>query len=674
MTKGCRLPLQLNWWEPLNEGEFGNLKMGQQLYEAEAKEFVHNSQLGKTDEKFVKHIIKDGTFNDKITLMTQYILESPLHNLSRFRDLLEMAQKKSRDQAVRALEALVTLFASQGKQSILPKRALRVYRACLEIRPTEEQIIQAYFEDKLREIFFELLQCLEVWLKDNVQNTKIRGLTFLYSLCCYTSEHSENILRLIANKLGDPDKKVSSQAGYVLVSLASKKVELKPFIVKITSMQLTKSNDVKCKTVCLNYLSQLKFSVKDDPELFKIIFKIYVDILDNAMKTETNKIVFDKSKKEKKFKVPTEGLEFKLIHFALTGLKRVLPYVESHNDENNLVDIKEDMQKYVKLLFLIHEHSNCSLTCFQIIGLLNQLSGLMPELNDRIHSTILKTINSLKLISYSHLSLFLSIIKTFLESHVDSLIPIIKALLQACSHFTDSRAKFQVLSSVYESAKMDLVTFQKMVPPSKHSLITKEDIEALNDNSMTLHVSVNTPSLLSSSDYLFELTPLLYDFDPKIAQMALKLSLISKKSLDVVEDKQTKSGPILFLDTFTNRKQKGQNVEDPLLTISSKLRQDVQIEELYLYEFLQHRKQAVIKNDDLELSDAGSDNNSFVNDLELPSDMEEMDVDDPFKENEEEFEDLPLEGSKALPTFMGAEEVEELLQKKKKRKLDVTQF
>eukprot|EP00835_Amoeboradix_gromovi_P001085 NODE_43_length_28809_cov_0.237200.p4 type:complete len:696 gc:universal NODE_43_length_28809_cov_0.237200:19409-21496(+) len=688
------LPVQLNWWEPTKAGEFGNLKEAERMYNEEIEKYDKISKLGKTDEKYLKHVIKDGTFNDKITLLSYSINESPLHNLSKFKDLLEMATKKSRDQAQRAMEALVTIFATQGSQRVLPERPLRVFRACLDIRPTTGQIIQAYFEDKLREVFFELLQCLETWLKDNVQNMKIRVLTFLFSLCAYTLEHSENIIRLVSNKLGDPDKKVATQAGYVLISLSKSKPLLKSSVIKALSSQLSKSEDLKCRAVVLNHLSQLKFSFKDDRKLFVGVFRLYVEVLDNLLGIETRKIVFQESQINKKIRIPAEGLEFKIIHFSLTGLKRVLPYIESTQDENQ--DISGDLKKYVSLLFLIHKHSISSLTCFQTLGLLVQLSNFKSiNIDEKLNDCIIGFTRDIRIFSTKHLQLFLQVVVAFLhKKDVRVFKDIVKSLLQAAMHFNDSHAKILVLKCIHELAKNELDEFAKMVPAPQCTTITQEDLSKLNDSKMQLHLSLNESVDVDPSQYLYEIVAYLYDFDPQITHLAYQLSTLNRYNINELKTAEfSKSGPILFLDSFTNRKQK-KSEGNFAKELSLKSKESVSLEELYMYEYLKNRKSnKTIKSQDSEEDEDKEDVELLLQNIELPSDMEDEfgmseissgseDVDDPFEQmsettqNDEEIESKKKKRS--FPTFMDASEVEGLLKTakthKKKKTVDVSKF
>eukprot|EP00834_Sanchytrium_tribonematis_P004269 NODE_201_length_13147_cov_1.076104.p2 type:complete len:698 gc:universal NODE_201_length_13147_cov_1.076104:1945-4038(+) len=695
-SRDTLLKIQRKWWEPTEAGEFGNIKEAEQLYKEEVYKFEKLNNAGKTDEKYFKHIVKDGTFNDKITLFSHAIQESPLHNLQKFQDLLSMAGKKNRDQVNRSLEALVTIFTAQGDYSILPKRNLRVYRACLDIKPTTGQIIQAYFEDKLREIFFAMLQIIEEWLKDNVQNSKLRMLSFLYSLGVYTFEHSENIIRLVANKLGDPDKKVASKAGYVLITISNEKSALKWSVIRNLKSQISKTDNINCKSVSLNHLSQIKFSLKDDTKLYSDVITIYMEIMDEVMGINPNVISFDvKEKDKKKLRVPDEGPEFKVIHYSLTGLKRVLPYIESTMEK--IDDISKDLKKYEKLLFLINQHSPSTLTCFQTLGVLVQFGRLMPEIKQKLKKALIDITIDAKIFNTKYLSLYLEVLESYLnDAPSDLVLEFVRALLSISIHFVDSNAKIQVLEFVIDMFKKDLTFFKRTIPPPKASVPNREDIEKLNEDSLQLHLTVNDEQEILSDVLLFEITALIKDYDPSMAIKIKELLSLNKRSIRETTKKTefVKSAPIMFLDIFTNRKQKKRNDKghnELQKTLMSKKPSEIRVDELYLYEFFKDKKPKLAKSNDEDV-----DGESILSaEIELPSDLDDKDLTfsssdsevsndeiidhdmdvDPFERLEESLGDDNKKKKRKLPLFMTPEAIEEIIHKKKNvKRLDVTKF
>lgn len=108
------------------------------------------------------------------------VQSSPLHNAKALEGLRGMAQKKGREESLKALRAVVDWWIGGGS----PNRKLKLvsalilcFLADIQIgRPFRDQplthpdvqdshLIVWYFEDWLKKYFFSLLQVLEVWLR-----------------------------------------------------------------------------------------------------------------------------------------------------------------------------------------------------------------------------------------------------------------------------------------------------------------------------------------------------------------------------------------------------------------------------------------------------------------------------------------------------------------------------
>ena len=86
---------------------------------------------------------------------------------------------------------------------------------------TEEYLIIWAFESWLKDQYFEMLQTLEVWCNDELDFAKSRAMSYVYELLKEKPEQESNLLRLLVNKLGDPVKKIASQASYLLMPIAN---------------------------------------------------------------------------------------------------------------------------------------------------------------------------------------------------------------------------------------------------------------------------------------------------------------------------------------------------------------------------------------------------------------------------------------------------------------------
>lgn len=89
------------------------------------------------------------------------IQESPLHNFMHLStSLLSMAEKKSRREALLAIDAICDLFLNGA----MPKRKLKYFRD----QPigndgvTNKHLVIWVFEDAIKKLYFQFLQILEV--------------------------------------------------------------------------------------------------------------------------------------------------------------------------------------------------------------------------------------------------------------------------------------------------------------------------------------------------------------------------------------------------------------------------------------------------------------------------------------------------------------------------------
>jgi len=198
---------------------------GQSLLQAENSAFK-STQMSSSSQAFYNTVIAAGTLSDKISALTLAVQESPLHNMKALENLIGLAQKRSRSQAVDVLRALKDLFA-QG--SLLPNdRKLHTFStqpglltALGQVNKSwqegdalpngihESHLIVWTFEHWLKDQYFEILKVLETWCNDEIEFAKVRATTYVYELLKEKPEQEANLLRLLINKLGDPVKKIA---------------------------------------------------------------------------------------------------------------------------------------------------------------------------------------------------------------------------------------------------------------------------------------------------------------------------------------------------------------------------------------------------------------------------------------------------------------------------------
>jgi ribosome biogenesis protein MAK21 len=314
-----------------------------------------------------------GTLSDKVSALTLVVQESPLHTTKSFESLLALAKKRSRGQAVTALGALKDLL---GAGVVLPAdRRLRTFGAqpgllgTLEENPisgwragqrlpgliTKAHLVSWAYEDWLKESYFDMLKVLEGWCNDEVVYARSSAVTYVYELLKEKPEQESNLLRLLVNKLGDPDKKISSRTSYLLLQLQSSHPMMKSIVIRSieNELLLRPGQSSHAKYYAITTLNQTILTARDE-ELSKKLLDIYFDQFVSLLKKpDFEKIVTRrevnkkgqmqgggapmgkkakaKAIKEEELKLANEELTDKLISAVLTGVNRAFPFSRSED-------------------------------------------------------------------------------------------------------------------------------------------------------------------------------------------------------------------------------------------------------------------------------------------------------------------------------------------------------
>lgn len=312
--------------------------------------------------KFMATVMQSGTWSDKVSALTLVVQESPLHTRKPFETLLGMAAKRSRDNALMALSAIKDMLA-QGL--MLPgDRKLKYFNrqpgllaglqgvkpSWSQTDPLPEGISKAHlifwaYEDWLKHKYFEVLQALETWCGDAIENARMRSLTYVFELLKDKPEQEENLLRLLVNKLGDPEKKIASRASHLLLQLQNFHPQMQSIVMtSIDSETLLKpgqSSSAKYyAAITLNQTILRKGDNATANTLMNIYFSIFVTILSKSKRlheASTGRQEPDSSKSGQKRKrseldpvtsEDTAGKEFdeKIVAQVLAGIHRAFPY------------------------------------------------------------------------------------------------------------------------------------------------------------------------------------------------------------------------------------------------------------------------------------------------------------------------------------------------------------
>ncbi|KAK4938941.1 RNA-binding ribosome biosynthesis protein mak21 [Elasticomyces elasticus] len=430
------------------------------LLEEENQKFKE-SQQSSSAQSFYNTVITSGTLSDKVSALTLAVQESPIHNMRALESLMALARKKSRSQAVDVLRALKDLFA-QG--SLLPEsRMLYAFhsqpalsylfgqlRSWKKGDKLPRGLQQAHlvvwaFESWLKEQYFEVLKILENWCGDEIEYSKARAVSYVYELLKERPEQEANLLRLLVNKLGDPVKKIASQASYCLMQLLIAHPAMKTVVISAIEGDFIfrPGQSMQGRYYAVVTLNQTALSAKEE-DVAKKLLDIYFGMFTGLLKPVAAPVAAPSEDKTdeppppplqgrgKKSKKPlvsgeaqTEELREKLISAILTGVNRAYPYVGA--DGTSFSD-------HLETLFKITHSSNFN-TSVQAMMLIQQLSSSHKASNDRFYRVLYESLLDPRLIIASKQQLYLNLLHRSLKAdlNVKRVKAFVKRLLQILS-------------------------------------------------------------------------------------------------------------------------------------------------------------------------------------------------------------------------------------------------
>lgn len=334
------------------------------LLDDETNSYAANN-ANSSSHKFLSTIMTSGTWGDKVSALTLLVQESPIHNTKAFENLLNLAGKRNRGQALMALGALKDLL---GAGVVLPAdRKLRTFAnqpalaaAFSGVKSWTQydslpnglekiHLMMWIFEDWLKKTYFEVLKLLETWCNDEVEFSRMRALTFVFELLREKPEQEENLLRLLVNKLGDSDKKIASRASHLLLQLQTTHPSMKSVIIQAleSDVLLRPGQKSLTKYYAIITLNQTVLQTSEPAvanKLLDVYFSLFVVILTRSKhQSQATKPVGDdkqtagesrKRKREqhtKNVKLQDQDrsdqeLEDKIIAQVLTGINRAFPF------------------------------------------------------------------------------------------------------------------------------------------------------------------------------------------------------------------------------------------------------------------------------------------------------------------------------------------------------------
>ncbi|ETN42067.1 uncharacterized protein HMPREF1541_04006 [Cyphellophora europaea CBS 101466] len=422
----------------------------------EENERFKKPQKASSSQSFYNTVIQSGTLSDKISALTLAAQESPVHNIQALETLLGLAGKRSRSQAVDVLRALKDLFA-QG--SLLPADR-RLYTLATQpgVRAKfgkkawakgdklpkgveEVHLIAWAFEDWLKGKYFDVIKILEVWCNDEIEFAKSRAISYVYELLKEKPEQEANLLRLLINKLGDPVKKIASQASYLLMQLLTIHPAMKGVVISAIETEIFRPGQaLHQKYYATVTINQTALSGREE-ELAGKLLGIYFGLFSQLIKTSDQGLEDDdgpkstsrehrrrqarKSKKATAGPAQADDLREKLTSALLTGVNRAYPYAGSES---------KTFAEHLDTLFKIVHSANFN-TSIQAMLLIQQLSGSHQASNDRFYRVLYESLLDQRLITASKQQLYLNLLHRSLKADINNrrVKAFVKRILQVLS-------------------------------------------------------------------------------------------------------------------------------------------------------------------------------------------------------------------------------------------------
>ncbi|OZJ05634.1 hypothetical protein BZG36_01521 [Bifiguratus adelaidae] len=406
-----------------------------------------NPLLSTSDRSFLTTMLKSGTLSDRISALTLLVQESPIHGVRTLDTLLGMCRKKSRKEAMLAMQSLKDLLVG----SVLPDRKLKYFidQPLWDANMTDKHLVLWCFEDHLKKWYFEFVQILESLSHDSLTHVRHAMLTNIFDLLVAKPEQEQNLLKLLVNKLGDSENKVSAKVSHLVQQLLIKHPNMKLFVVKeVESLLLRSHVSERAQYYAIVTINQTILTQKDTDTANKLIdvyFTLFRQLLaqqESAVKADDDKEgekrkdkkrwrdrkPGDKGtpKKDEEAEEDKEGMDSKLIAAVLTGVNRAFPFAKV---DDTLYE------SHLDILFRI-THNGTFNTSIQALLLIFHVCAAKESISDRFYRTLYESLLDARLLTSSKQSLYLNLLFRALRADIDMkrVKAFIKRLVQIASY------------------------------------------------------------------------------------------------------------------------------------------------------------------------------------------------------------------------------------------------
>lgn len=520
------------------------------LLEIESIVAAKEASLSKNSSvSWLQQAKQGGTTADKVAAMALLVQEFPVAHLKSLEGLVAMAGKKGGARAVvgTTLDVLLELW----KDVLLPsdRKLKHFYQQPLSELPTASKTVDRWlllweFEDRLKSQYAIFVEQLMVLSTDNLDFIKEKATKMAFELLLHRSEQEGQLLKIVVNKLGDPDRKIASNAGYLLTRLLAHHHGMKHVVVReIENFIYRPGLKDRARYYAVIYLNQIVLSAKDPPKvlpdgtsatlakrLVDIYFTLFKLIIEGSLGTaasiahakeeKTEKRRREKAMKRGKKKLVKEteaktitgdrqgAMDSRMLSALITGIRRAFPYVAADEIEP-LIEAHSD-----SLFKLIHTGSFGVAT--QALLLLYQLMSSQSSISDRFYRALYSSLLNKELPFSTKAPLFLSLFLKAVKEDVSTTrtVAFAKRLLQVA------------LEAPSNFACGCLIVLSQILKESPSLWNTINDAEEIDDENQNGTAGLYDPGkrdpqyAQAQTSCLWELLPLSQHAHPSVSAMA----------------------------------------------------------------------------------------------------------------------------------------------------------
>lgn len=261
--------------------EFQLYKEAEELLMKEHHNYFANAKKDKNlDYSWIRSVLAKGTLSDKIAANVLLVQDSPKSNLKSIEFLIDLMNPKAKRESMMVINPLKELFLG----NLLKKEKLQRFNdkiSELDLNYTNErradELIEAFFEDKVKQLYFKFIQSVQQFTHDPELKTKKIAIMTLYDLLVNNSEQEQFLLETIVNKLGDHDSKNATNVVHLLERLVNEHhPAMKEVVIKEVERILYRPNiTYQAQYNALTFLSMV-FFMKREQKVANLVMEIYL--------------------------------------------------------------------------------------------------------------------------------------------------------------------------------------------------------------------------------------------------------------------------------------------------------------------------------------------------------------------------------------------------------------